>query len=177
MAPNLESERLFYYPISTNHCSQKYVNWLNDPEVYQYLETGGDYTMDKLNEYLNLVTKSPDILFWAIHEKTSGIHIGNIKIDPINKRHEFGEYGILMGEKEYWGRGFAKEASITIIKYCFEVIGLRKINLGVVEQNYSAVQLYKKLGFEIEGIYKKHGIYNSTYCDIFRMAIFNSTIK
>lgn len=177
MAPILESERLLYNPISLNHCSQSYVDWLNDPEVYQFLETGGDYTMSKLKNYLSEITKNSDILFWAIHEKKNGIHIGNIKIDPISKKHGFGEYGILMGEKEYWGRGYAKEASMTIINYCFKEVGLRKIILGVVEKNNPAIELYKKLGFELEGVYKKHGLYNSTYCDIYRMAIFNPTKK
>ena len=34
-------------------------------------------------------------------------------------------------------------------------------------------KLYQKLGFEVEGIYKKHGKYQGKYCDIIRMALFN----
>ena len=43
-------------------------------------------------------------------------NIGNIKIDPINEIHKFGEYGILIGDKEYWGKGFAREASEEVLK-------------------------------------------------------------
>jgi RimJ/RimL family protein N-acetyltransferase len=150
---------------------------MNDAEVNQFLESGGNYTIEQLEAYLQSVVEKENMFFWAIHIKENDEHIGNIKIDPINKKHGHGEYGILMGAKKYWGKGYAKEASLTIINYCFNETGLRKMTLGVVEKNKAAVELYKKLGFEVEGIYKKHGIYNGEYCDIFRLALFNSSFK
>ncbi len=176
IAEYIESERLEFHPICLEHCTSEYVSWLNDPIIYQYLETGGGYTLQMLSEYLDNVMKK-SILFWGIHIKSSRKHIGNIKIDPINNRHGFGEYGILLGDKQEWGKGYAKEASIAIIDYCFEKYNLRKINLGVVAENLPAVHLYKSLGFEIEGIYKNHGIYNGKYMDILRMAVFNEKLK
>lgn len=172
----LESERLVYCPLSLEHCTNEYVSWMNDPIIYQFLETGGGYTLQMLSEYLDNVVKTP-ILFWGIHIKESRKHIGNIKIDPINTRHGFGEYGILLGDKQEWGKGYAKEASKAIVEYCFEKCNLRKINLGVVAENIPAVNLYKSLGFVIEGNYKNHGIYNGKYMDILRMAVFNEKFK
>jgi RimJ/RimL family protein N-acetyltransferase len=168
----LESERLLFKPLSTAHLSQTYVDWLNDPEINRYLENAGNYTLEKLNSFLSDVEKK-QILFWGIHLKENQKHIGNIKIDPVNAKHGFGEYGILMGDKNEWGKGYATEASLRIIKYCFEELGLRKINLGVVLNNTAACNLYKKIGFETEGIYKKHAFYNGEYCDTLRMALFN----
>lgn len=173
MIPVLNSSRLIYKPLSLEHCTQQYVDWLNDPEVYRYLETGGDYTTSKLKDYLGHVVARKDMLFWAIHIKTTGLHIGNIKIDPISKRHGTGEYGIMMGERSEWRKGYAKEASERIIKYCFEEAGIRKITLGVVAKNAPAVRLYESLGFQVEGVYKKHGFYEGEYLDLIRMAIFN----
>lgn len=172
----IESERLAYRPLNMNHCTYEYVSWMNDPVVYQYLETGGGYTLEMLSEYLENVQKK-SILFWGIHLKETGKHIGNIKIDPVNMRHGFGEYGILLGDKQEWGKGYAKEASRVILDYCFEKCNLRKINLGVVAENIPAVNLYKSLGFVIEGNYKNHGIYNGKYMDILRMAVFNEKFK
>jgi RimJ/RimL family protein N-acetyltransferase len=106
--------------------------------------------------------------------KSDDKHIGNIKIDPINLKLGTGEYGILMGDKNEWGKGYAKEASLTIIDYCFNIIGLRKITLGVISENISAINLYKKLGFELEGTFKYHGFYNGKWCSCFRMTLFNN---
>ncbi|MEQ8363073.1 MAG: GNAT family protein [Cyclobacteriaceae bacterium] len=177
MIPELESERLLFKRLSMAHCTEEYVAWLNNPQVYQYLETGGNYTLTDLRNYLTSVEVKPEMLFWAIHIKSNNIHIGNIKMDPINMKHGLGEYGILMGNTSEWGKGYAKEASRTIIKYCFESINLRKITLGVVGENISALELYKSLGFEVEGVYKKHGLYNNEYLDTVRMALFNPNYK
>ena len=173
----LESERLFYRPLDLSYCNERYMQWLNDEEVNRYLEIFEPYTIDNLRGYLEAVQKNDKILFWAIHLKENNKHIGNIKIDPVNRYHGYGEYGIMMGDRAEWGKGYAAEASKRIIDYCFNEEALRKVTLGVVKENISAVNLYKKLGFEIEGIYKSHGLYDGKYCDLFRMAVFNPGLQ
>ncbi|MCA5004083.1 GNAT family N-acetyltransferase [Sphingobacterium bovistauri] len=173
----LSTSRLDLVPISLDFCTQQYVSWLNDPEVYRYLETRGNYTLVELKEYLSSVIQG-NVLMWAIVTKDSKRHIGNIKIDPINKLHGLAEYGILMGEKEEWGKGYAKEASQSVIDYCFgENLNLRKITLGVVKDNEVAVKLYENLGFRKEGLYEKHVVYDGKSYDIVRMAIFNPSVN
>lgn len=171
-AAELSSARLVYKPLSLAHLSQEYVNWMNDPVVICYLESGGNYTIDMLRDYLREVEEK-DSLFWAIHTLDTGEHIGNIKIDPVNERHGIAEYGIMMGKRSEWGKKYATEASQTIIEHCFGELGIRKITLGVVADNTLAYRLYVKLGFQIEGRYRNHGIYEGKYCDVIRMAIFN----
>jgi RimJ/RimL family protein N-acetyltransferase len=153
----LESERLYFKPLSRLHLSKNYVNWINDSDVNKYLESGGDYTIEKLESYLEQQEKK-EILFWAIHLKKSNKHIGNIKIDPIYFDDNAGEYGIMMGEKNEWGKGFAYESSLKIIDYCFKNLGLIEIRLGVKIDNIAAVRLYEKLGFIKYNILKEQGV-------------------
>jgi RimJ/RimL family protein N-acetyltransferase len=167
-AKRLESERLYFEALSLKHLSQTYVNWLNDTRVNKYLESGGDYTLGKLEIFL-IEQAQKDILFWAIHIKDSKKHIGNIKIDPINLEKNSGEYGILMGDCSEWGKGYAKEASVAITDYCFKTLKLSKITLGVIEENSSAVKLYEKLGFETESIIENFGVYDNKMCNSIRM--------
>lgn len=169
----LTSERLYFKPIDSSYCTESYLKWLNDLEVNRYLEIFETYTEEQLREYLQAAEKNSHLLFWAIHLKLNDKHIGNIKIDPINRYHGYGEYGIMMGDSTEWGKGYAEEASKTVLDYCFQAQKIRKITLGVVEDNIAAVKLYKKLGFEIEGVYKKHGLYDRKYCNLLRMAKFN----
>ena len=174
--PILESERLTYIPVSLKHLSKDYVAWLNDPDVYKFLETRGNYTFDKLKRFLKECELTPK-LFWAIHLKSNNLHIGNIKIDPINVNHSIGEYGIMMGRKTEWGKGYAKEATERVIDFSFNEIKLRKITLGVVADNTVAVNLYRKLKFKDEGLYKNHVFYDNKYYDVIRMAIFNPSFS
>ena len=147
-AINLESERLIYTALSLNHCTQDYLDWMNDDDVVKYLVSGGDYTYKKLEDFL-IEQEQKNIFFWAIHIKESNKHIGNIKIDPINYNKKTGEYGILMGDKKNWGKGYGNEASRRIIKYCFEDLKLKEITLGVNKDNHRALRLYEKMGFSI----------------------------
>lgn len=164
----LETERLNLLPLSLKHLSEDYVDWMNDIDVYRYLETGGDYTLEKLKEYL-IEQEKKNILFWAIHLKDSKKHIGNIKIDPIDKIKNSGEYGIMMGAKTEWGKGFAKEATLRVIEYCFEDKKLSQITLGVIEKNINALKLYKSMGFEVEEVIKNNRMYQGEVCNSIRM--------
>lgn len=167
-APELESERLILKPLTLQHLSKAYVSWMNDIDVYKYLETGGNYSSKDLELYLK-EQQEKEILFWAIHIKSNNKHIGNIKIDPIDSELNSGEYGIMMGDKTEWGKGYAKEATLEIIKFCFDKINLSQITLGVVENNTNALKLYQKLGFTTEKINKETGVYQGVVCNSIRM--------
>ena len=80
----LESERLFYKPVDMLYATDRYVSWLNDTDVNKYLEVKKENTIEELREYIQ-DTLQKKVFFWAIHLKENGKHIGNIKIDPINK--------------------------------------------------------------------------------------------
>ena len=102
MIATLNSERLRLRPLNLTHCTTEYVAWMNNHEVFRYLETDGNYKIEDLRKYLETVEANDSMLFWAIHLKFNNKHIGNIKIDPINKRNGLGEYGILMGNRLKW---------------------------------------------------------------------------
>lgn len=167
---DLESERLVYKRLSLEHLSLDYLEWLNDSKVNVYLESRGTYTMDMLQSYIENQYKA-EVYFWGIHLKDSNKHIGNIKIDPINEETNSGEYGILMGDVSNWGKGYAKEASLKIIDYCFNELELSKVTLGVVADNIAAVKLYEKIGFVTDEVKVDVGIYNGKISNALRMSL------
>ena len=76
-----------------------------------------------------------------------------------------------MGDKTNWGKGYAKEASLRIIKYCFKELKLATITLGVIEENVKAAILYKNMGFTIDEVKKDVGIYNNKLSNSLRMSL------
>jgi RimJ/RimL family protein N-acetyltransferase len=167
---DLETERLVLKRLTPKHISLDYLSWLNNPETNIFLEAKGDYTLEMLRSYIE-EHYAREVYFWAVHLKDSNKHIGNIKIDPISIKTNSGEYGILMGDTLYWGKGLAKEASLRIVKYCFEELKLAKITLGVIQDNTKAVTLYEKMGFSIDEIKNDVGIYNNKLCNSLRMSL------
>ena len=139
--------------------------------------SGGDYSLEKLKIFLTEVEKE-DILFWAILIKNECKHIGNIKIDPVELKHSICEYGIMMGDTNEWGKGYAKKASQLVIEYCFNTLNLREIYLGVIEENKGAFELYKKLNFIVSGKWKPEYVnYDGINYRIIRMSLVNKNYR
>ncbi|MGD8191195.1 N-acetyltransferase family protein [Brevibacillus ginsengisoli] len=66
------------------------------------------------------------------------------------------EFGVCVLQ-EYWGYGIGKNLLNESIAWA-DANGIKKMTLNVLETNEKAIQLYKKLGFEIEGVLKKDKI-------------------
>ena len=115
MRDTLSTKRLILKPLDKSYINEKYLGWLNDDEVLKFLETSAGSSLSDLEDYLFHIEKN-QILAWALHTKASNKHIGNIKIDPIDYKNGYCEYGIMMGDKSEWGKGYAKEASLKIIQ-------------------------------------------------------------
>jgi ribosomal protein S18 acetylase RimI-like enzyme len=82
---------------------------------------------------------------------------------------EFG-LGVL---KDFWGYGIGKNLMKETISWA-DANGIKKIVLyGVLETNEKAIELYKRLGFEIEGLMKKDRILSDgKYYNTYMMARF-----
>ncbi len=170
--PILESNRLILKQISEKEITNEYLSWLNDKEVTRFMGFSDEYTFEKLEIYIKNIIENKTHL-WTIRIKDPDKHIGNIKIDPIDLYNGFAELGIMIGDKNEWGKGYALEAINLVINYCFNNLEIRKINLGVLSENYAALQLYLKIGFIIEGTLKYQVKFNNKYIDTIKMAIFN----
>lgn len=170
MLPTLYTDRLILEPLSLKHLSQDYVNWLNDETVNKYLETRGGYSLEKLEVFLK-EQEAKKIAFWAILTKDTETHIGNIKIDPIDAKKRSGEYGILIGDKNVWGKGYGKEATKRVIDFCFEDMDLKEITLGVIKENKAAATMYSKMGFNVVSEVENYGEYGGGMCGLQRMTL------
>lgn len=124
-------------------------NWRNDPEVFKY--TGNVYTevitLETERLWISRVINNKDEYRCAIIADNK--YVGNIYLTNIVK-NESAVYHIFIGEKEYWGKGVGKKASIEIIKYGFNVLKLDYIYLKVRHENNNAIKLYDSLGFKCD---------------------------
>ena len=77
------------------------------------------------------------------------VYVGNIYLTDIGGGSA--TYHIFVGDKNYWGKGIAREASRQIIDYGFNELHLDKIVLEVRKLNERAVKLYRSLGFTPTG--------------------------
>ncbi len=155
---------------ANKHATLKYSKWLNNPKVNKYLETRKATTED-LKRYINEKNNNKNCLLLGIFSKESNEHIGNIKLEPISFNKKEATIGILIGEKNYWGKGIGTEAIKLSTNYAFDKLGLKKISLGVIPENKAAIRAYEKCGFTIDKIEKKVFNHEGTLYDNMYMSI------
>lgn len=163
-------------PLQLSDVSERYLSWLGDNEVMQGIATGG-YTMEKLRAYVGEKISDPNVAFYAVCDKETGLHIGNAKLDFMDVNARVAEFGLLLGDKNYWGRGIGKEATRLLMSYGFGRMELRKIWLAVYENNPNAKRLYESVGFILEGTLRKHVAVNGQYYDKHLMGLFPGELK
>lgn len=172
MTPVLESERLLLRPVGLDDCNETYLRWMNDYEVVRYTESRfGPTTMESLRAYVEAVSADPRYLFLAIVAKDGRRHIGNIKLGPINPHHRFGDVGIIIGEKPYWGKGYATETISILTRHAFEKLDLHKLTASCYATNRSSVKAFVKAGFVEEGGRPSHFLSEGSWVDIIQLGM------
>jgi RimJ/RimL family protein N-acetyltransferase len=78
---------------------------------------------------------------------------------------------------DFQGKGFGYESSKLLIDYAFKNLQVHKICLEVYAFNKKAVNMYKKLGFVLEGRFKKHSFKDGKYVDLLFMSLLNKDEK
>ena len=81
------------------------------------------------------------------------------------------EFGITIGDKEYWGQGYGRDALAVMIDYAFRYQNMHRVFLQVHGRNERAIRSYKSVGMVEEGRLRSHVWSNGTYDDLVFMGI------
>ena len=90
-----------------------------------------------------------DTIRWAIELVGPGEMIGTVGLLRFDFEHRHAEVGYEIARR-WWGRGLASEAA-AVIRYGFSVLGLHRIEAGVLPENDASTRVLLKLGFREEG--------------------------
>jgi RimJ/RimL family protein N-acetyltransferase len=80
-------------------------------------------------------------------ETLEGLHIGNCAFYDIDEDNRETELGILIGNREYWNKGYGADAVSLLVDYIFKKTRLKRIHLKTLEENIRAQESFKKCGF------------------------------
>jgi ribosomal-protein-alanine N-acetyltransferase len=178
MSRFIEGDTIYLRALSMNDVSEEYLSWLNDEETTRGLASGVfPSTTEELTRFVEGVINNKNTVMFAVCDKTNDKHIGNIKLDQFDWVSRTCELGLLIGDKNYWGKGIGTEVCRLTLTYAFTDLNIRKVSLAVYENNPSAIRVYEKLGFVQEGRLRKHVFEGGSYYDKFYMGIFQEELK
>ena len=145
----------------TKDISNKYLKWMNDPIVQKYTEQKyKKHSKTNIRNFVKEKNKSKNEFLYGIFLKKMNfkIHIGNIKLGPINFIHKTGEISYFIGDKELWGKGYTTLAIKEIVKIA-KKIGLKKLKACFYEINIGSKKVLEKNNFKLEGKMKSEIVY------------------
>jgi RimJ/RimL family protein N-acetyltransferase len=151
------------------------VEWRNDPEIKALL--GGwsfPVSLEAEQEWFEEARRVQSTQRLAIEVLKDGRYIGNIGLYDIDWKDRKAEYGILIGDKTAWGKGYGLDASTALLAYAFGELNLHRVFLRVLAHHVRAVRLYEKLGFRPEGRLRLDVFRGGEYHDTLIMGVLAS---
>ncbi len=114
--------------------------------------------------------ENPDSINFAITaNEAAGKLIGHCGLWRHDQLGRTVELGITIGDREYWGRGYGREAVALLVDYAFRLRNMRKVHLSVHATNTRAIRCYAATGFVEEGRLREQVWSNGAYVDLVLM--------
>ena len=170
----LESDNIYLRKISISDCNENYLNWMNDDEVNKYLESRfTTHSIDSLKDFVNSMNNSENNILFAIIDKSSDKHIENIKLGNIHPVHKYADIGLIIGDKNCWGKGIGTKSIQLVTDYAFNKLNLRKVIAGVYEYNIGSIRTFEKCGFKRAYVKKDTYFFEANYIDAIVFELYN----
>ncbi len=162
-------EKVYLSPFNPDDM-ETYAQFLNDLDVTQYLSLSASYiTPESERQYLESPSSNTSIQDYSVIDKLTDRLIGSAGLDRIDSLNRSAEFGIFIGDKEYWGRGYGCEAACLVLDYGFRRLNLHTVMLHVYSFNPRAIKCYKKIGFKLAGTLRESVCRGGKYYDRYIM--------
>ena len=152
----------------------RFVTWLNDPEVRQYLLLS--YPLSQAFEekwFESMIAQGMAEQVLVIERKLGEDYepIGNTSFMHVDWVSRSAEIGIFIGEKKVWSQGYGREGMRLMLRHGFNHMNLNRIFLRVIEHNLRGIKAYEHAGFVHEGRLRQDVFREGTYRDVLVMSV------
>ena len=176
----LEGKRVYLTPHSLDFVD-KCVRWVNDEKVRNFITLA--FPTMRISEEAWIRSQADKkerevclIIVVKGDKPEDDLPIGVISLSKISWIHGTATTGTIIGEREYWSKGFGTEAKMLLLKYAFLTLNLRKICSEVISYNGRSVAYARKCGYVDDGGPKKaHVFKNGAYHDMVQLAVFRES--
>lgn len=124
---------------------------------------------EKVDKMISDYNEENNSIVFAIRTIEGNI-IGIAGYDDIIKDNMVATLFIGLGDENYLGKGYGKEAMLELLNYGFNTLNLYRIQLNVISFNIPAIKLYEKVGFQKEGTMKEFVLRNGQRYDLYMYA-------
>jgi len=165
--PKLEVDSQFILREQEIKDTQNFFAYYGDPDVGQYILADKPRTLTEASTEINYCRSLFHYkkgIYWTLAHKESDEMIGAIGI-YINNQHHRGEICYDLAH-QYWNQGIMTRALQKVISFCFNQIGLIRLEALTVKENISSIAVLTKVGFHLEATLTKYRNYKDQFHNV-----------
>jgi diamine N-acetyltransferase len=152
------------------------VRWFNDPDVRKTLIISERFELDKTIRWFEK-TQDDESRVELLIETPDKTPVGIVGLVGISSVHRTAEIYLVIGQKEFWGKGVMLEAERLLIDWAFNSLGLEKIWAEARPDNIASVITMKKIGFQVEGTLRCEKKVDGRRIDVLRLGLLKNEFK
>lgn len=149
-----------------------FYRWELKPEVNKFFSIRDEQPLEEVIQEYNKAEEDPESEQFTITLK-DGTLIGRIVLANIIKGWKCEIFRIYIGEMDFRGKGYGREAMLLMMDYCFDTLNVERLYLDHYTDN-PASHLYLSLGFKYEGVLRKNCRKNGILYDVHLMSMLRS---
>ena len=170
--PSIRGEHVYLRPAERDDLDL-FVRWFSDAEVTRYLAIRAPFSKAMEEKWFEsmLESQGKSTYHFVICLLADGHPIGTAGFHHVNQEDGHASFGISIGEKGEWSRGYGTDALRAICDFGFGQLRLERIELDVYEPNKRAQRSYEKAGFVTEGTLRHAHFSDGRFHDVLRMSL------
>jgi len=149
-----------------------FVPWVNDAEVTRTLAMFyRPINLQAETDFVERIYKSEHDVVLGIALKDTDVLIGITGLHQMDFKNRHAVFGIFIGEKSEWGKGYGTEVTALVTDYAFATLNLNRVGLQVYEDNERGIKAYESVGFKQEGVLRQMMYREGRYWNVLIMSI------
>jgi RimJ/RimL family protein N-acetyltransferase len=165
-------KRIAFRPNNKSDATLLY-KWINDPEITQFLKINVPKSLQEEEKWIEgHAGRKPGEIILGIVLLETGQLIGTMGLHKISFVNGTAVTGSIIGEKQYWNKGYGTEAKMLLLDYAFNSLGLRKVCSSFLAFNDRSKHCLENCGYVPEGVLPQQIFRNGGYVDEILMAVY-----
>ncbi len=141
--------------------------WENNPSHWKATDTEVPFSMTgimQLIEQQQQIRSTGQLRFLICINETNE-PVGAIDLYDADFKNGNAAVGILIGEENQRGKGFAQESLLLMIDYARDILSFHNLYCSIQADNLTSLKLFENIGFERIGVRKDWFLYRGQRID------------
>jgi ribosomal-protein-alanine N-acetyltransferase len=151
--------------------------WYEAEHTKYYTRGGRKIAVEELRFSVQKGLEGGDMFTYGIQEQQNKRVIGTVKIGPIDSVHGLADLAVLIGDKQFLGKGLAPLIISKASELAFKKHQVRKLHSGILERNIPSIKAYTRAGWIVEGVLRNHYVNDGLTQDWLIISRFNPALN